>query len=63
MRHDALARAAWQRSSRCEVSNCVWVLAAETTVKIRDDAGGVLEFRPERWRAFVTAVKTGAVEI
>jgi hypothetical protein len=60
MLHETVG-AGWQRSSRCETCSCVWVLTGRDAVRVRDEAGDVLEFAPGRWRSFIAAVKDGVL--
>lgn len=48
----------WRRSSHCTGGFCVWVLGTSgTSVKMRDEAGDVVEFSTPSWRSFVHALR------
>ena len=55
----------WQRSRKCESTNCVEVARTQNAVKIRDGkdpAGPMLTFTAPAWGAFVKGVQAGEFE-
>lgn len=59
----------WQRSSYCDIGDCVEVVGypdevdvVHSLVRVRDSKdpdGPVLSFSPDEWRAFVDGVRAG----
>lgn len=52
----------WRRSNRCGTATCVEVAGTTDSIFVRDSKdpdGAHLEFTPEAWGRFITAIKFG----
>lgn len=58
----ALENAGWRKSTFSAQGNCVEVSVQDAWFGVRDSkdqAGPILNFTPDEWRAFVLGVKSG----
>jgi Domain of unknown function (DUF397) len=61
-----LSTLTWRKSTRSGMNGCVEVAFAEERIAVRDSknqAGPVLVFTPQEWRAFVGGVRDGEFDL
>lgn len=65
-RRSAWQGAQWRRSSKCASNKCVEIAAGDAHVGVRDSersADRILEFAPQNWRNFLSAVRRGRFDL